>query len=904
MATKKKVSKKSNKKKQGAERHLKLAPKNVAPKKTEAQQQKEIKIRRDIIAVLVLMTGILLFVGLYMQEKVGIFGDVTAQLLGGLFGWPAVILPLLLIIYSLRTLFTRNPDASLSGLILFLIFVMLLSGMVQTSYYASHQDEFINMSFGSKINQFYNNGVRLAGGGAVGALISMPLISVFQVFGTIVVITALLLITVIYITDMTLIEFFQVVFGLIKKGLIKLIESLRDASIRRRERIEEAKAKKELEKERERIKKKIEEKLRFEEKTKPVEAPKLKGFDNPKEKTNPEVMSEEPSKPSVKKFFNINLLDSIKSSDYSDDEQEQEPVIKPEVKPVIQRTEEKQKTVILPEIIDKGEKTERVERIEKIDKPEKAEKPAAKAPNIDMRLTEKEQQELNKELSVSTQGTFYQYEYPNASLLTDPPAPKKDKDEKDQTLQQATKLIETLKSFGVEATVSTITKGPAIIRYELKPEVGVRAKRFTDLADDIALNLAARSVRVEAPIPGKDAVGIEIPKQKVTTVYFKELITSPEFIKHPSKVAMVLGKDITGNVIVTDIAKMPHLLVAGATGSGKSVCINSLIMSILFKASPDEVRLLMIDPKMVELSRYNGIPHLLIPVVTDPKKAAGALRWVVQEMLDRYSLFYANKVVDIDSYNQLVTQKGTAEKMPLIVIIIDELADLMTVARNEVEDSIQRLAQMARAAGMHLVIATQRPSVNVITGVIKANIPSRISFAVSSPQDSRTILDKGGAEKLLGKGDMLYHPIGENIPIRVQGTYVSNEEVARTVDFVKSGTPADYNEDIMEKIESDSESISQESDAGDADELLNEAIELVISQGQASTSYVQRRLSVGYARAGRIIDQMEARGIIGGYEGSKPRQVLISKEEWEEMKMADGMPSVKEVNAGLFGKNK
>ncbi|HBN86352.1 MAG TPA: hypothetical protein DDZ89_21215, partial [Clostridiales bacterium] len=572
--------------------------------------------------------------------------------------------------------------------------------------------------------------------------------------------------------------------------------------------------------------------------------------------------------------------DSIKSSDYPEEIQEKET----QVQPVIHRTEEKPKPVVTPV------------------KAEKSEKPA-KAPNIDMKLTEKDQQELNKQLSVGSHGTYYQYEYPKASLLMDPPAPKKDKDEKDVTLMQANKLIETLKSFGVEATVSTITKGPAIIRYELKPEVGVRAKRFTDLADDIALNLAARSVRVEAPIPGKDAVGIEIPKQRVTTVYFKELITSPEFIKHPSKVAMVLGKDITGNVIVTDIAKMPHLLVAGATGSGKSVCINSLIMSILFKSSPDEVRLLMIDPKMVELSRYNGIPHLLIPVVTDPKKAAGALRWVVQEMLDRYNLFYSNKVVDIDSYNELVTQNGTAEKMPLIVIIIDELADLMTVARNEVEDSIQRLAQMARAAGMHLVIATQRPSVNVITGVIKANIPSRISFAVSSPQDSRTILDKGGAEKLLGKGDMLYHPIGENIPIRVQGTYVSNEEVAKTVEFVKASTPADYNEDIMEKIENDSESIAQESDAGDADELLNEAIELVISQGQASTSYVQRKLSVGYARAGRIIDQMEARGIIGGYEGSKPRQVLISKEEWNEMKMADGLPSVKDVNAGLFGRN-
>jgi S-DNA-T family DNA segregation ATPase FtsK/SpoIIIE len=853
----------NNKKVQGKKRHLKLAPKNE-PKNDSVRKSKDHKVKRDIIAVLVLMTGILLFVGLYMQEKVGVFGDITSHLLGGLFGWPAVFLPILLIVYSLRTLFTKDPEAGFEGLILFLVFLILLSAMVQTSYYASNRDEFYQMSFGAKVERFYNNGTRLAGGGAVGSLVAMPLISVFQTFGTIVVLTALLLITVIYITDMTILEFFQTVFELIKRGIIGIVRGIRRAKMKRKER---------------RQMKEAEEHKEPKEPKKPI--PKLEGF----EKT-------EESKTPVKGAFNIRILDSIRSSDFLDEEADSEPEPEaPKAEPILPKPK--------PSVV-----------------PVKEEKPI-KSQSINILLPEKEQPkesvrqklpekpvEKPTENSVELKGTFYQYEYPKASLLKDPPPPRKDKDEKDVTLLQAAKLIETLKSFGVEAAVSTITKGPAIIRYELKPEAGIRAKRFTDLADDIALNLAARSVRVEAPIPGKDAIGIEIPKSKVTPVYFKEMITSTEFIKHPSKAAMVLGKDISGNVIIADITKMPHLLVAGATGSGKSVCINSLIMSILFKASPEDVRLLMIDPKMVELSRYNGIPHLLIPVVTDPKKAAGALRWVVQEMLDRYNLFYEKKVVDIDSYNELVANTGTAEKLPLIVIIIDELADLMAVARNEVEDSIQRLAQMARAAGMHLVIATQRPSVNVITGVIKANIPSRISFAVSSPQDSRTILDKGGAEKLLGRGDMLYHPAGELVPIRVQGTFVSNEEVASIVSFVKSNAPADYNEDIMEKIENDSESIGEEDSAGDADELLNEAIELVVSHGQASTSYIQRKLSIGYARAGRIIDQMEARGIISGYEGSKPRQVLISKEEWNEMKMKDGLPSVKNVNSGLFGKQK
>jgi len=401
--------------------------------------------------------------------------------------------------------------------------------------------------------------------------------------------------------------------------------------------------------------------------------------------------------------------------------------------------------------------------------------------------------------------------------------------------------------------------------------------------------LAASGVRIEAPIPGKAAIGIEVPNKEVEAVFLKEVIQSKEFRDNPSKLTFALGKDISGQNMVADIGKMPHLLVAGATGSGKSVCINSIIISLLYKANPNEVKLLMIDPKVVELGIYNGIPHLLIPVVTDAKKAAGALNWAVQEMVNRYKLFADKGVRDIKGYNAVAKPEEGEEPLPQIVIIIDELADLMMVAPNDVEDAICRLAQMARAAGMHLVIATQRPSVDVITGVIKANIPSRIAFAVSSQVDSRTILDMAGAEKLLGKGDMLFYPVGEPKPIRVKGTFVSDKEVERVVEYIKAQGEAEYNENIIEKINSEKE--TQEADPGDNDELLPQAIELVVETGQASVSLIQRKFKVGYARAARIIDQMEARGIVGGFEGSKPRQVLISKQQWHEMNMRNDVSS-------------
>ncbi len=481
------------------------------------------------------------------------------------------------------------------------------------------------------------------------------------------------------------------------------------------------------------------------------------------------------------------------------------------------------------------------------------------------------------------------YEFPPVQLLTEPEK-KANKGGKKAVMDTATKLQKTLYSFGVSAKVENVSVGPAITRYELKPAEGVRVSKIANLADDIALNLAAESIRIEAPIPGKQAVGIEIPNKENELVHFREIIESKEFQEHKSKLAFGLGKDVAGEPVVTDIAKMPHVLIAGATGSGKSVCINTLISSIIYKAKPSEVKLLMVDPKVVELSVYNGIPHLLIPVVTDPKKAAGALAWAVQEMENRYQIFAKKGVRDIKGYNELSKQEDTGV-LPQIVIIIDELADLMMVASKDVEDSICRLAQKARAAGMHLVIATQRPSVDVITGIIKANIPSRISFAVSSQIDSRTILDMVGAEKLLGKGDMLFYPAGATKPTRIQGAFVSDKEVEKIVDFIKANGEVKYNEDIIEQIENANKTekdleAEQAADDDGTDPLLMEAIDTVVDTRQASTSFIQRRFKVGYARAGRIIDQMEERGVISGYQGSKPREVLMSKEKWQELKMA------------------
>jgi len=481
------------------------------------------------------------------------------------------------------------------------------------------------------------------------------------------------------------------------------------------------------------------------------------------------------------------------------------------------------------------------------------------------------------------------YEYPPVNLLS--------KNNKKNTkagaralTDTAAKLQKTLYSFGVSAKVENVSVGPAITRYELKPAEGVRVSKIANLADDIALNLAAETIRIEAPIPGKQAVGIEVPNKEKEAVHLRDVIETEEFENNKSKLSVALGKDVAGQVVIADIAKMPHVLIAGSTGSGKSVCINTIITSIIYNAKPSEVKLVMVDPKVVELSVYNGIPHLLIPVVTDPRKAAGALAWAVQEMDDRYNKFAMKGVRDLKGYNAAMEKEGEGGKIPQIVIIIDELADLMMVAAKDVEDAICRLAQKARAAGMHLVIATQRPSVDVITGLIKANVPSRIAFAVSSQIDSRTILDTVGAEKLLGKGDMLFCPAGSSKATRIQGAFVSDDEVEKIVGFVKANGTAKYSEAILESIEnsnkSDKELAEESDDDDDTDPFLMDAMDVVVETGQASTSFIQRRFKVGYARAGRIIDQLEERGVISGYQGSKPRQVLMTKERLDELKMS------------------
>ena len=485
----------------------------------------------------------------------------------------------------------------------------------------------------------------------------------------------------------------------------------------------------------------------------------------------------------------------------------------------------------------------------------------------------------------------FQYQYPSIELF-EKSAEEGDPGAQDELKANAQKLVDTLESFGVRTRVLDISRGPSVTRYEVQPMAGVKISRITSLADDIALNLAVADVRMEAPIPGKPAVGIEVPNHKKTPVFIRSVFESQAFLRMTSPLGVALGKDIAGVAQVADLCKMPHLLIAGSTGSGKSVCVNSIIMSLLFRSSPEDVKLLLIDPKVVELAEYNGIPHLLMPVVTEPRKAAGALGASVAEMERRYKLFAENNVREIKAYNKLAAQTGM-EHLPYIAIVIDELADLMMVAGKEVEDYICRIAQKARAAGIHLIVATQRPSVDVITGLIKANIPSRIAFAVSSQIDSRTILDSGGAEKLLGNGDMLFLPVGASKPVRVQGTFVTDEEIGAVLSFIKSTSTAQYDEEMIAEMErravaekGSKKGGDDDGDGGGAlDAMFEQAVECVIESGQASTSLLQRRCKLGYARAARIMDEMEQKSIIGPYEGAKPRAVLISRQQWLEMQM-------------------
>ncbi len=795
-------------------------------KSYKVRKKSQISYLNEIEGILVLALGILMLLSFYIKNSIGLFGTFVRDTSLGLLGVPAFLIPPVVILYGVLLIFAHDKlDMKKKPLYVFIL-VILISALIQSGGYKP--EDYNSLSPIKALELFYTQGTSLVGGGVLGGLLSLPFLVAFHVPGTIIILTALALVDIILLTNKSIANFLK---------SVKILFAGRKAADH--EAIDEDEMQPVIEEDEEGIS------LRFDKKPKVI--------DFKIEKTARELKNREKNrKAAAESNFAEKQAVLPEENVLSDDDAES--------------SDETPLELVIGDI-KKGKERKKVRN------ENKAANTETSAGLQEIVIKGAPQVKANTE-----------YSYPPYDLLIEESSDGgNSKNYRNQVLEGAKKLEETLTSFGVSAKVINVTRGPTVTRYELQPSAGVKVSRIVNLSDDIALNLAAPGIRIEAPIPGKAAIGIEVPNKEVNMVRLRDVLESGEFTKHPSKLAFAVGKDISGEVVVADISKMPHLLIAGATGSGKSVCINSLIISLLYKASPEEVKLLLIDPKVVELGVYNGIPHLLIPVVTEPKKAAGALNWAVQEMVNRYKLFADKSVRDIKGYNDLMAKTGEQPIMPQIVIIIDELADLMMVAPNDVEDAICRLAQMARAAGMHLVLATQRPSVDVITGVIKANIPSRISFAVSSQVDSRTILDMAGAEKLLGRGDMLLHPVGRAKPIRVQGANITDAEVEKVIEYVKTQGSAAYDDNIIEEI--NSEDTSGTNDNTDNDELLPKAIELVVEAGQASVSLIQRKFKVGYARAARIVDQMEARGIVGGFEGSKPRQLLITRQQWHEMQM-------------------
>ena len=754
----------------------------------------------------------------------------------GIFGVTAYFYPFLLGFVAVLFAMDKVGGSINAKIIESGVLVVLIGAAVDI--FVKHNDA---LTFWHHLVNAYNSGTSLKSGGFLGALIGQPLYIAFGKTGAAITVILLIFVFVMIITGTTLISLFKTMARPVKS----ISEQAETAYQNRLDREAEEKSDKQL---------KV-----------------LKGF-------NVDIPVDDiPEKRNIKKESLDEKQRKVVSA-YYDTDTYNEPA-EGEKKTHREQSEESAQE---RRDIDTALKAAKAEAMD--DKT-----PATEPEKIDFKAeTDKFTQNLEKESGEAEES----YKFPPLTLLKEAKAQNAAalSAELDNT---ATRLVDTLKSFGVETRIVDISRGPTVTRYELQPSAGVKISKITNLADDIALNLATAGVRIEAPIPNKAAVGIEVPNKASAVVGVRGILESPVFTSAKSKLTVALGRDIGGNAVVTDIAKMPHGLIAGATGSGKSVCINSIIISILYKAKPDEVKLLMIDPKVVELGIYNGIPHLLVPVVTDPRKVSGALGWAVSEMEKRYKMFADRGVRDLAGYNRFVEQLGDPEvlKMPHIVIIIDELADLMMTAPNEVEDSINRIAAKARAAGMHLIIATQRPSVDVVTGVIKANIPTRIAFAVSSQIDSRTILDSAGAEKLLGRGDMLFSPVGSSKPNRIQGCFVSDEEVEAVVEYIKGDHSADYDDDVMVEIERQAavekkQKTGLKEDGPDEDPMLNDAIKVVVENGQASTSLLQRKLKLGYARAARIVDEMEQRGVVGPYEGSKPRRVLITKDQLMEREAA------------------
>ena len=825
-------------------------------KKSTTNSRKKNGINIDLAVIILVVLSILLFVLIYGQK--GAIGEIIAPALGGIVGVIKYFIPIGFLFIAIA-IAKDDRKYITSKLIEYAVLIACIAATLSI-YQISRGEINADLEFSDIIECAYDLGaVHNRGGGTVGVVIAYPLIKLLGMFGAAIATVGIVVVLCVF------------TFGLHPSSM--LIDIIDEFNIRKEERNEELNSRRE-----ERMAKRAA--------GEPIES--ARAARRKRSLSDMQAGIEEDD-------INIENINSTPTINGEAEEKLIKTIFGKKKGADIENEPVQEKIDINPDVIEgniyKNLAKANEAAAQQQKQEEKKQESITSANDAFVTVEEskdpKTKEVLQLEHTVSIEDE--KYEYPPVSLLGKG-SKKGSKMGAKVLTERATQLQRTLHSFGVSAKVENISVGPAITRYELKPAEGVRVSKIANLADDIALNLAAESIRIEAPIPGKQAVGIEIPNREKESVPLRDVIETEEFENNNSRLTVALGKDVAGNVVLGDISKMPHVLIAGATGSGKSVCINTIITSIVYNSKPSEVKLVMIDPKVVELSVYNGIPHLLIPVVTDPRKAAGALAWAVQEMDNRYNLFAGKGVRDLKGYNAAVEDdEMSTGKLPQIVIIVDELADLMMVASKEVEDSICRLAQKARACGMHLVIATQRPSVDVITGLIKANIPSRIAFAVSSQIDSRTILDQVGAEKLLGKGDMLFFPASAPKPIRVQGAFVSDGEVEKIVDFIKANSVARYNEDILEEIEKSNKTEGQKEEEADGDDdtdpLLMEAIETVIEIGQASTSFIQRRFKVGYARAGRIIDQMEARGIISGYEGSKPRQVIMPKERWEELKM-------------------
>ncbi len=847
---------------------------STAKKNTKAvSEAKRIQKHRMWSTVLSIVGVFLIFLTWLKGESLW---NSMQMILWGLFGISAAIVAPIVIYVAIMLALDKSKSAVVVKLVQGLLLILLVSPMFEIIYgFTSKTGAFVGEDFTAKLTNLYQNGsVNHQGGGALSIFLGGALTGLCGEVCALIIIILLIILFVMLLTNITFVDVFRRISIWISRLRSSLSESSEEAAIKRLER-EEARQKQLAEEEAAR------------EKDRRVDIAKFITDDMPPHTTEPqpEDADKKPRKKRKGERMPADFImpDEPEKPDESCAPSSETPApaeLMQEEPPHIEETKD-----IPP--LRVAEPTSKLDD-SKLKSAEPEVTTAGEDDSVNPIYVEKDGQTALIEMD---DADVSGYSVPPIELLNPASHAVESDDLLIETDKNAETLVDTLKSFGVVTRIVGIHRGPSVTRYELQPAAGVKVSKITSLADDIALNLAANGVRIEAPIPGKAAVGIELANKVRETVCIRELIDSDEFRNANSKLSFPVGRDIEGKIIVGDISKMPHVLIAGTTGSGKSVFTNSIIMSILYNASPDEVKLILVDPKQVEFPVYNGIPHLLIPVVTEAKKAAGALGWAVTEMLKRYKLFADNGVRDLKDYNKMAKDSDVLAPIPQIVIVVDELADLMMAAPKEVEDSICRLAQLARAAGMHLIIATQSPRVDIVTGLIKANIPSRVALKVSNQMDSRVILDEGGAEKLLGNGDLLYKPVGLGKPVRVQGSYVATEEIKRVVDFLKAQTSSQYDEEVASEVEkhipvAKGEKPAQEtsSESSAENNMTERAIEVVVEAGQASTSYLQRRLKLGYARAARIMDELEEMGIVGPADGAKPREVRLTRSQWLERK--------------------